>query len=189
VLAGFFIAMVTSLTLTALGVALSLTLGHYVAAEHIKIFVGVWVAVSLLASLFLGGMIISRLTVGESDIVEPTIYGVLLWALVFFVLPLLPVTNANVGFGVLLAAQETPGPGVSLSEEELTEAGLSTEQVGAISKMSQQAARASAWVNDNAMEVAWLSFVALIVSLAASVGGSLLGATFSEDHLVTARKT
>lgn len=183
VLAGFFITLASSLTLTALGMAIALSISHLLLPEALRVFVGVWVMLSLLASLFVGGMIISRLTVGESEIVEPTVYGALLWSLIFFVLPLLPMTASNVGFGSFAAPQQSSN--TNLNQEELMQAGLSEEQAATVSKMANPEGNVASWMSGNATEAAWLSFVALLVSLAAAIGGSLAGASLDEDHLRT----
>lgn len=187
VMAGFLVTLAASLTLTALGVALSLCLTNVMSAESLRIFVGVWVMLTLLASLFAGGLIISRMTVGESDVVEPSVYGVLLWSLTFVVLPLLPLTASNIGFGSFSPSQQQANP--ALSQEELVSAGLTEEQATTVSQMANPEGTVSSWMGGNAIEVAWLSFAAILISLAAAIGGSLLGAALDEDHLLRQKRT
>ena len=186
VLSGFFITLATSLTLTALGVAISLSLSNVVEANALRIFAGVWVTLTLLASLFIGGLIISRLTVGESEILEPSVYGVLLWSLVIFVVPFLPMTASNVGYGPLTSSEQTASS--TLSQDELMEAGLTEDQAVTVAQMANPESSVSNWIQGNASEVAWLSFVALLLSLGAAIAGAITGAQLSEAHLVRERQ-
>jgi hypothetical protein len=185
VLAGFFVTVASSLALTALGVAISLSLADAVSADTLRIFVGVWVMLTLLASLFVGGMIISRMTVGESEVFEPSVYGVLLWALTFVVLPLLPMTNSNVGFGSFYSPTQQTAP----TEEDLTDSGLTTDEAETVAQAANPQGTVASWVRGNATEVAWLSFVAILVSLGAAIGGAILGASLDEDHLLAQKRT
>jgi hypothetical protein len=131
VLAGFFVTLASSLALTALGVALTLSLANVMSADALRIFAGVWAILTLLASLFVGGLIISRMTVGESDIVEPSVYGTLLWAMTFVVLPLLPLAATDIGFGSLTPAQQQQAQTEpAATEEALVESGLNAEEEG-----------------------------------------------------------
>jgi hypothetical protein len=191
VLAGFFVTLASSLALTALGVALTLSLANVMSADALRIFAGVWMMLTLLASLFVGGIIISRMTVGESDVVEPSVYGTLLWAMTFVVLPLLPLAASDIGFGSLTLvqqeqqAQQEPGA----TEEALVESGLNAEEAETVAQAANPQGTISSWMSGNATEAAWLTFVAILVSLAAAIGGSLLGASLDEDHLLRQRRT
>jgi hypothetical protein len=191
VLAGFFVTLASSLALTALGVALTLSLANVMSADALRIFAGVWAILTLLASLFVGGIIISRMTVGESDVVEPSVYGTLLWAMTFVVLPLLPLAASDIGFGSLTLvqqeqqAQQEPGA----TEEALVESGLNAEEAETVAQAANPQGTISSWMSGNATEAAWLTFVAILVSLAAAIGGSLLGASLDEDHLLRQRRT
>jgi hypothetical protein len=194
VLAGFFVTLASSLALTALGVALTLSLANVMSADALRIFAGVWMMLTLLASLFVGGMIISRMTVGESDVVEPTVYGTLLWALTFVVLPLLPLAAANVGFGSMNAqpqqAQQEQAPqDQAATEKELADAGLNAEEAETVAQMATPGSTFSSFMDRNATETAWLTFAAILTSLAAAIGGSLLGAATDEDHLLRQKRT
>lgn len=185
VLAGFFVTVASSLALTALGVAIALSLADVVSADALRIFVGVWVMLTLLASLFVGGIIISRMTVGESDVFEPSVYGTLLWALTFVVLPLLPLANSNVGFGSFYSPTQQSAP----TEQELTDSGLTTDEAETVAQAANPQGTVASWVRGSATEVAWLSFIAILVSLAAAIGGAILGASMDEDHLLARKGT
>jgi hypothetical protein len=193
VLAGFFVTLATSLALTALGVALTLSLANVMSADALRIFAGVWAMLTLLASLFIGGMIISRMTVGESDVVEPTVYGTLLWALTFVALPLLPLAAANIGFGALSPGQQQEAQQQAQQEpavtpEQLEDSGLNEEEAATVSEAANPR-ETMASMTDNATEAAWLTFAAMLISLAAAVGGALLGAATDEDHLLRQKRT
>ncbi len=179
VLAGFFVTVASSITLTVLGFALSLCLANVLGADGLQTFVGSWISITTLASLFVGGLTISQLTVGESDVLEPSIYGAILWALTIVMLPLLPLSAVNMGFGSV--ATNDNSPGIKLDDAALTEAGLNEEQATSVRKMIGQSDSPSTWITGNATEIAWLTFAALVLSLGAAIFGSIAGATLSED--------
>lgn len=191
VLAGFFVTLASSLALTALGVALTLSLANVMSADALRIFAGVWVILTLLAALFVGGIIISRMTVGESDVVEPSVYGTLLWAMTFVVLPLLPLAAANVGFGSLNSGQQQQqaSQDTATTEQQLADSGLNAEEAETVAQMAKPGAMVSSWMDGNATETAWLTFAAILISLAAAIGGSILGASLDEDHLLRQKRT
>jgi len=188
VLAGFFVTVASSLALTALGVAIALSLADAIDADALRIFVGVWVMLTLLASLFVGGMIISRMTVGESEVFEPTVYGTLLWALTFVVLPLLSLANSDVGFGSLYSSDiQQPPP----TQAELEDSGMTADEAETVAQAANPKGTVTSWLgmSGDPTEVAWLSFVAILTSLAAAIGGAILGASMDEDHLLAQKRT
>jgi len=188
VLAGFFVTLATSLALTALGVALTLSLANVMSADALRVFAGVWMMLTLLGSLFIGGLIISRMTVGESDIVEPTVYGTLLWALTFVVLPLLPLAASDIGFGSF-ADQQQAGQSQEETEQQLAESGLNEEEAETVAGMANPQTSVSSLISGNATEAAWLTFAAILTSLAAAIGGAITGAHTDEDHLLRQKRT
>ncbi|MEW4489607.1 DUF2188 domain-containing protein [Thalassoglobus sp. JC818] len=206
VAAGFFVAMAMSVALTALGVALAVSFSSMLSAESLGVFVGVWVTVTLLASLFVGGITISQLTIGESDVYEPSIYGVVLWALMIFVAPLVPAAGANFGFGSLessrLAMQQTNQQESDANSDETVTRGQSPdenadsdaannsdeattaaeEMKDTMQQARQEIATPVNWEGLEGVEVAWMTFVAVILSLGASVSGAVLGSQLDRDE-------
>ena len=67
VFAGAVVALTLCIFLSVLGAALGLTFLHdtEARAEHVATGAGIWTIVSLLISLFVGGLVTSRTTVGE----------------------------------------------------------------------------------------------------------------------------
>ncbi len=179
VLAGFFVTLASSITLTVLGFALSLCLANVLGADGLRTFVGAWISITTLASLFVGGLTISQLTVGESDYLEPSIYGAILWALTIVMVPLMPLSAVNMGFGSVGTNETTPG--IELDDAALTEAGLNSEQAETVRTMVNKSDSPSTWITGNATEIAWLTFAALVLSLGAAVFGAITGAGLPED--------
>lgn len=179
VLAGFFVTVASSITLTVLGFALSLCLANVLGADGLRTFVGAWISITTLASLFVGGLTISQLTVGETEYLEPSIYGAILWALTIVMLPLLPLSAVNMGFGSVAPRESSPG--IEFDDAALAEAGLNGEQAESVRKMIGQSDSPSTWITGNATEIAWLTFAALVLSLGAAIFGAITGANLSED--------
>ena len=208
VLAGFFVTMAISLALTSLGVAMSISLSNFFSPENLGIFVGVWVMITMLAALFVGGMTISQLTIGESDVCEPSIYGIVLWALVVFVAPLVPAASVDFGFGQLSKSQaamtnsgdDATARGQSPDEDNASENDDSTKSEVAklneepieeeIEELQSEIATPITWEGLEGVEVAWMTFIAILISLAASISGAVLGSQMDNDEkLIAAAKS
>ncbi|QDT39538.1 DUF2188 domain-containing protein [Stratiformator vulcanicus] len=177
VIAGFFMALAASTTLSVLGMCLALCLSYVMSADALQVFVGTWVALAMLGSLFFGGMIISRLTVGEEGPLEPTVYGAILWSLFIFAVPAISALGMNMGYGALSGGSDG---GVAISTEQLEEAGLEEEQISAVQGMMSTEQSVIPAFEGNATEVAWLTFAAILLSLGAAIAGSFFGAGLRE---------
>lgn len=189
VMAGVFVALSLYIVLMMGGVALGMTVGDRVRAENLGIGAGVWALVSMLLSLFLGGVVASRISVGENK-TEAAIYGVVVWGVFFALLALLTAGTVNTGLNALLgAANVAQAAGANrLSEEDLRRAGFTQEQMdqfkGQFEKLrggvgnttSEDVSNAAQRAGERTTQAAWWAFAGMVLSLAAAVGGSLLGA-------------
>lgn len=179
VFAGLVVTMTLLTALTVLGTALGLCLANVFNAEWLAVYIGVWAALSMLVSLLVGGYAISRLTVGEDDVIEPGVYGLLLWGLMFVVLPFLPLANLDFGFGSFSRDVRISEP---VSGKALSQAGLNDEQAVTIKNMSADAPSAASIMRGKATEAAWLTFAAMLLSMLAAIAGATMGAQFGEDR-------
>jgi len=186
VVAGAVIAMANYLILTLLfaAVGISLTETH-VRDQAIGAGVLVALILSLISSLFLGGWITAQLTAGENQR-EAAIYGLLTWA-VFIGLTLLFVgSGVRTGYfaavnGAVVAQQTVPGG--QNWEDAARRAGVSQQRIDEM-KSSVDANRARETANDPqaqerargaAIAAAWLALVGTMLSMAACVGGAMIG--------------
>jgi hypothetical protein len=175
ILAGAAVCLSMIIALGVLCAALGLTVSNRVSDR--TLFVGAMICsiVTMVTALFLGGYITSLVTAGENKM-EAGIYGIVLWGTVFATLTGLTALGANVGTNALIAAKNTP----VLSDEMLSQAGLDREEVARVQERLNAAAPAV-----SATETAWWTFGGIVLSMAASIGGSLLG---SGPELVLRRR-
>lgn len=189
IFAGAMVALALNFLLMLVGAAIGLSLSGQARAEDIGIGVIVWAIVSALASLFVGGFITSQLTVGENK-GEAVIYGVILWGVVFGLLMALTATGVRSSFSALVGlsnVRETVAGDAKVNwETAARQAGVPQTTVD---EWKRQAAKAPDTARNTvedpqnrqaALDVAnrmtWWVLLGTVLSMAASVGGAVLGA-------------
>ena len=172
-LAGVVVALTIYVSLGTLGVAIGLSTAglRNVDGGVLALATVIWAAISLLVSLFLGGFVTSRSTVGERKD-EAMIYGVLLWGTLFLCVVALSGMGLRLGVGGMFPqiAGEVTSTGTGLTDTELTDAGLSAAQIEDLRAIQNRGGEV------RATSAAWWTFATLIVSMIASIIGSLVGA-------------
>jgi hypothetical protein len=185
IVGGAVIAVACYLALTLLLGAIGVTLTETnVRANTIAIGVLVAMVIAIVLSLFLGGWVSAQLTAGENR-QEAVIYGLLTWA-TFMALALWMVGMgvragyfAVVGGSMVVQNNER----IPAWEELARQAGASEATITA-AKNSVDPARVRAAANDPANQerareaaiaASWTALVATMLSMAAAVGGALVG--------------
>jgi hypothetical protein len=169
ILAGIAVALAVYLCLTMFAVAIGVSTMDYIQSRTFAISGAIVGLVSLLAALFLGGNVASRLSTRETPR-EAVIYGVVLWAGFFF---LLLMTGMNVG-GSLGQMSLVARPAVVEARPDAT--AQSPARAEAQAKAQEVTAQTEYLVSDmKPAALAWWAFGAMVLSLAAAVGGSLVG--------------
>jgi hypothetical protein len=166
VLAGLAVAITVYVLLTMLAIAIGVTTLDNVRSRTFAIgatLVGVF---NLLVALFLGGFVASQLTTRETQ-GEAVVYGVLVWAALFFTLLL---TGTNMGGSLGMMAQLSQAP----TAESAAAAPLSPD---AQRRLDEMRARGEQLVSEmNPAAVAWWAFAGMALSVLAAIGGSVVGA-------------
>jgi len=168
VLAGASVALAVMFALGWLSTAIGMSVRD--AASDRTLFVGsmICMIVTVIASLFVGGFVVSRITAGE-DKTEALTYGVVLWGFLFALTTALASTGVPLGLNALnnFAARSDAGAAtVRIDDLGLSERNaerLRERISGATPSVSPQAA-------------AWWGFAGIILSMAAAIGGSVAGA-------------
>jgi hypothetical protein len=186
-LGGAVIAIAAAVVFTALFAAIGVSLRETdLRGETIGI-AGIVAAIATLAgSLFLGGWVTSQLTAGETR-QEAVIYGVLTWAIVTAASMMMVGMGVRAGYfalmGGTLVAQNSQTVQQRSWEDMARDAGVSQASIDA-AKANLDPARARAAANDPAnraraenvaVAASWGALVALLVSIAAAVGGAVAG--------------
>jgi len=170
ILAGLAVTFTVYMCLTLFAVAIGVSTMDYVHSRTFTISAAIVGLVSLLAALFLGGNVATRLSTRETH-GEAVIYGVLLWAACFFVVV---VTGTNLGgnFSQMSAATRAPVVEVRTADRPASDAAAKAE-----AKADEVRARSEALVSDmNPAALAWWSFGVMVLSILAAIGGALSGA-------------
>jgi len=169
VLAGAAIALALNAALWAGGVALGVTLVDQVSGKTLTLVGAIWMLVSTLFSLFVGGFMVSRLTAGE-DRQEAATYGVILWGVMFAAMMVMPIPAGNL-FANLRTDTSNAG---WLNADYYDKSGFNQDVRDKLEAGKQRAREAAGTLSTEA--AAWWAFTALILSMGAAVAGSWLGA-------------
>jgi hypothetical protein len=183
VFAGAVVALTLQVFLSVLGVALGLTFLHDTSAqaEHVATGAGIWVIVSLLISLFVGGLVTSRTTVGERK-GEAMMYGVLVWGTLIGMMAAIAAAgnSAYFGFGNYMsrAGQTIVHPQLKqgFNVENARQAGITVTQEQATRYNELQNAAQQQVDNRSPVANAWWAFAGIGFSLFAAIAGAMLGA-------------
>jgi hypothetical protein len=172
VAAGAAIALALNAVLWMGGIALGITVSDQVSIRTLTIGAAIWMLMSSLFSLFVGGFMVSRLTAGE-DRQEAATYGVILWGLVF--IGSLMLANSGIATGTQMASMKPSTASESwLNKDVFKTAQLSDSQIATIEAKRSEAQAAVGELDSKS--AAWWAFTSLILSLGAAVAGSWLGA-------------
>jgi hypothetical protein len=173
VFAGFFIALVTVVLLTSLGSAIGFTAARSngVGTDQITTGAAIYGVIVTLISLFIGGWATSQCVARETKL-EAAFSGMVLWGVTFIALIFLALNGISLGLGTVM------GINTLISNHLMTmeirglaqHLALSPEQMLAFQEMMRSS------INQANVAVAtWWSFVGLLLSVLATVSGSVIG--------------
>lgn len=185
ILAGTVIAIACFIALTLFFSALGITLSDAGVRDR-AIGYGALVAAlaTIIVSLFLGGWVAAQLTVGENR-QEAVLYGILTWGAVMIVSLGLMAMGVRAGYfaavgGATIVQNNERIPNW---EQAALQFGYTQEQVNQM-KTAADPNRVRAEANDPAnqdrareaaMYAAWIALVGTLLSMAASIGGAMVG--------------
>jgi hypothetical protein len=177
IFAGAFTSLSALVLLTMLGTALGLTWGeHTDRGDYVATGAAIWTAFSGLIALFLGGVVTSLFTAGESR-AEAVLYGVVLWGVLFVSVAAISVAGTRLALGgVLETANAVTNAAGSDWERVAHDAGVSQDQINQMrAKMPSVGVLDQAVVHDRATRAAWWSLVGMMLSMVAAICGTLAG--------------
>jgi hypothetical protein len=168
VLAGAAVALALMVALGVLLTAIGLSVRDAMSDRSNFIMAMICSIVTLLAALFVGGFVVSRITAGE-DKTEAITYGVVLWGVLFVAAAALSATGVNIGMQAVNVGT-SPRADAWLSEV-YDRAGIEQD---VRTKLGKAAEEVRGQVDPK--EVAWWTFGGILLSIAAAVAGSVAGA-------------
>lgn len=187
IFAGAMAALAVYFLLTLLGSAIGFSIGEEVRAGTLATGAAAWAILATVLSLFFGGWIVSRLTIGETK-TEAVLYGVILWGIVFAMLLWLLGSGIKTGFnamvGVASASQvmAADSSGHVDWQDAARRAGIPQER---ITEWQQQVKDLPAKVHQaiggadhtaTAARASWWAFAGTLLSMLAAIGGAVYGA-------------
>ena len=176
IVAGAMVALAIFTLLTLLGAAVGLTVSDDVQQDTLGTGAGIWTFLSLVISLFIGGWVTTKCTLGETR-TEAILYGVVLWAVTSTLLLFLTAGGLRLGMDTLVASQQVAPQAVT---DIVQNSGDSIQQASAADQQeSVQRAR------ERGKTASWWAFAGTLVSMIAAIGGALVGPyefTARRDH-------
>jgi hypothetical protein len=185
ILAGTVIALSCFFALTLFFSALGITMTDAGVRDR-AVGYGALIAaiVTVIVSLFIGGWVAAQMTVGENR-QEAILYGILTWGAVSLVSLAMIAMGVRAGYFAAVGGAEIVrnNERVPTMEQWALQAGYTQEQINQM-RSAVDPARVRAEANDPAnqdrareaaMYAAWVALVATLLSMAASIGGAMVG--------------
>jgi len=182
VVGGAVIALSMQFLLMLLGAAAGLSLSNNVSGESIKTGAIVYLALTMFASLFVGGVVTSLLTGGENK-QEAFLSGLVMWGVAFVAVMFFGTAGIQGGANVLTSANSTRAQVAPMTwEESARQAGVTDAQIADLkAKNTNIAAKVQDPVNQEAARQAatkamWYGFFITWISMVFAAGGAYAGA-------------
>jgi hypothetical protein len=183
IFAGAVLALGLYSLLAILGSAVGLSISERLNPTTLKTAAISWTLVTIVAALFVGGMVTSQFTVGENK-TEAMLYGVIMWALVFGFLAALSAAGVHAGLHTMVGMANTAQIASTQNwETGAREAGVPSEQIeewrrkliGPTGRMIQDSEQRKTMM-DAATRLTWYAFAGAWLSMLAAALGAWLGA-------------
>jgi hypothetical protein len=172
ILAGAFIALAVFILLGALGTALGITVADRVEDESLAMGAGIWAAAALLIALFVGGIVVSRCTVGETKM-EAVLYGGILWGVVCSMLAVAGASLVSTGLETAMRMANAPAAVAvnRVPDDKLIGYGMTKENIAKYRAEMNETLR-----DPRTKAGVWWAFAALVFSIGAAICGAIVGA-------------
>lgn len=189
VFAGAVVALAAYLVLTLLGAAAGLTISDDVNSGTMKTGAAIWAILTTVFALFLGGWVTTCCTVGETK-AEAVIHGVIMWGAVLFMMLWLVGTGMRAGFNAMWGVASFTNVATQDATSDDWEAAARRNNVPqeTIDEWKQSAKNAPEKIADAVRDPAnqkaateyatratWYTLLGTLLSMAAAVGGALVG--------------
>lgn len=190
IFAGAMVALALYFLLGLIGGAIGLSVSDRLRPSSVGMGAAIWAILSTVAALFVGGLVTSQFTVGENK-TEAAMHGIILWGVLFAILLWLMATGVRSGFNAMVGmahagAVASQGTTSENWEGAARRAGVpqaTIEEWRRKAADAPESARRAAEDPENqqaaseaATRVAWWTVLGTLLSMAAAVLGSLVGA-------------
>jgi len=164
VLAGLAVAVTVYVFLTLLAIAIGVSTVDHVRSRSFAVGAAIIGVFNLLVALFLGGYVTSRMSTRETP-GEAVVYGVLVWASLFFAVLF---SGINLGGSFGMVAQVARPTAAEVSRPPTADD---------IRRRDEILARGEQMVNEmNPVAIAWWAVGGMALSVLAAIGGACAGA-------------
>ncbi len=181
VLSGVVIALSMQFLLALLGTAAGLSMSDKVGAKAIQTGAVIYLALTIFASVFVGGLVTSLLTAGENQ-QEAILSGFVMWGVALVALLLFGIAGVQGGANALTAGASAKVAVAPNWEDSARQAGvtdteladLKAKNASLVQKVQDPATQQAAL--DAATRATWYGFFITWISMLFAAGGAYLGA-------------
>jgi hypothetical protein len=186
IFAGAVLALGLYSLFSILGGAVGLSLSERVNPSTLKTTAIGWALLTMLVAVFVGGVVTSQFTVGESK-TEAMLYGAIMWALLFGFLAAIGAAGVRTGFHALAGYANYADTASTQSWDRLArDAGVPADQIdtwrqklpSAPTKMNQEAQDPvnQEAAREAATRLTWYAFIGTWLSMISAAVGAMVGA-------------
>ncbi|MBY0524496.1 MAG: hypothetical protein K2R98_13905 [Gemmataceae bacterium] len=190
IFAGAVIALATYLIFTLLGAAIGLSVRDRINPDNLTTGGAIWAILATATSLFLGGWVTTQCAVGENKM-EAVVHGAIMWGLVLAMLLGLMGMGVRAGFsamagmaglGTEVARMTTPDDWeagarrAGVSQESLDEMKRRAQNAPAEARRTAEDPQTREAIAERVNQAAWWTLLGTALSMAAAIGGALVGA-------------
>ena len=167
ILAGAAVGLATYTMLAMLGLAIGLSVSNEAAADSVSIGAAIWTFITILAAMFFAGWVTTQCTVGENQ-KEAMLYGVIVWAVTSSLL--LWMTAAGVGLGYHAVSNRS-----SVNDRAASANATTVDRTAQANEQNRSNAEVDRRTRERMQASAWWTLGGMVLSIAAAIGGALLG--------------
>jgi hypothetical protein len=169
-IAGAMVGIAIYALLAMLGIAVGLTVAEDASRDALSTGAAIWSFVSLLLAMFFAGWVTTVCTVGENRR-EAMLYGVIVWAVTSSLLLWLTAAGLSLGYSAVLNRSTMQ------DQQTATQALEQTTRVDAdgANAPDQGGRQVDRETRERLQTASWWTFGGSLLSMAAAIGGALLG--------------
>jgi flagellar biosynthesis component FlhA len=173
ILAGLFVTLAVFVLLSTLGLATGISAADEANRDNVTVGAGIWAVITALIAFFCGGCVVSRFTAGETK-AEAVMYGTVLWGASFALILWATGTVLRTGTTLAVGSANVAANAATTTnlDQAMQRANLTPEQMNQMRAQMPTAGR----VQDVSAQAAWWSFLGVVLSLGAAIGGALASA-------------
>lgn len=167
ILAGAAVGLATYTMLAMLGLAVGLSVSDDASVDSIGVGAAIWAFIAILLAMFFAGWVTTQCTMGENQ-KEAMLYGVVVWAVTSSLLLWMASAGVSLGYHAVFnrsSVNDQVDAANATAVDRSTQANEHNRSNTQVDRRTRERMEATAW---------W-TLGGMVLSIAAAIGGALLG--------------